>query len=179
MTDNQFNKAQEWFEDLRDQLLNIITEIDGNKFIKTSWNHKHDGGGTMSKIKGPIVEKGGVNVSTVSGKFNSEMQNKIPGAKTNPSYKATGISVVLHPMSPKIPSMHFNTRFLMTTEQWFGGGMDITPSLDFDKIDDYHNGLKIICEDYSPNKYYEFKKWCDEYFYLPHRKEPRLSLIHI
>ena len=133
MTDNQFNQAQEWFEDLRDQLLNIVTEIDGNEFIKTSWNHKHDGGGTMSKIKGPIVEKGGVNVSTVSGKFNSEMQNKIPGAKTNPSYKATGISVVLHPMSPKIPSMHFNTRFLMTTEQWFGGGMDITPALDFNK----------------------------------------------
>jgi len=173
MTDNQFNQSQEWFEDLRDQLLNIVTKIDGNEFIKTSWNHKHDGGGTMSKIKGPIVEKGGVNVSTVSGKFNSEMQNKIPGAKTNPSYKATGISVVLHPMSPKIPSMHFNTRFLMTTEQWFGGGMDITPSLNFDKIDDYHNGLKIICDEYSPNKYYEFKKWCDEYFYLPHRKEPR------
>jgi Coproporphyrinogen III oxidase len=156
MTDNQFNKAQEWFEDLRDQLLNIITEIDGNKFIKTSWNHKHDGGGTMSKIKGPVVEKGGVNISTVSGQFNNEMQNKIPGAKTNPSYKATGISVVLHPMSPKIPSMHFNTRFLMTTEQWFGGGMDITPALNFDKMDDYHNGFKIICEDYSPNKYYEF-----------------------
>ena len=134
------------------ELLNIVSEIDGNEFIKTSWNHKHDGGGTMSKIKGSVVEKGGVNISTVSGKFNSEMQNKIPGAKTNPNYKATGISVVLHPMSPKIPSMHFNTRFLMTTEQWFGGGMDITPALNFDKIDDYHNGLKIICDEYSPNK---------------------------
>ena len=74
---------------------------------------------------------------------------KFQELKTNPNYNATGISVVLHPMSPKIPSMHFNTRFLMTSEQWFGGGMDITPSLNFDKIDDYHNGLKIICDEYD------------------------------
>tara|TARA_Y100000996_G_C22501749_1_gene634712 strand:- start:106 stop:909 length:804 start_codon:yes stop_codon:yes gene_type:complete len=173
MTDNQFNQARDWFEDLRDQLLDTVSEIDGNEFIKTSWNHKHEGGGTMSKIKGPVIEKGGVNISSVSGKFSTKMQSKIPGAKTDPNYKATGISVVLHPMSPKIPSMHFNTRFLMTTERWFGGGMDITPALDFDKIEDYHNSLKIICDDYSLDKYSEFKKWCDDYFYLPHRKEPR------
>tara|TARA_Y100000768_G_scaffold372133_1_gene339517 strand:- start:118 stop:921 length:804 start_codon:yes stop_codon:yes gene_type:complete len=173
MTDNQFNQAKDWFEDLRNQLINTVTEIDGNEFVKTNWKHIHDGGGTMSKIQGPVVEKGGVNISTVSGELNNEMQNKIPGAKKDPKYKATGISVVLHPMSPKIPSMHFNTRFLMTAKKWFGGGMDITPALNFNKIDDYHNGLKFICDEYSPDKYSEFKKWCDDYFYLPHRKEPR------
>jgi len=173
MTDKQFNLAKDWFEDLRNQLTNIVAEIDGKKFVQTKWNHRHDGGGTMSKIKGSVIEKGGVNVSTVSGEFNNEMQNNIPGAKKDPKYKATGISVVLHPVSPKIPSMHFNTRFLMTSEKWFGGGMDITPCLDFKKIDDYHKGLKKLCNAYDPNKYSEFKKWCDDYFYLPHRNEPR------
>ena len=173
MSDKQFNLAKDWFEDLRNQLINIVSEIDGKEFAQTNWSHRHDGGGTMSKIKGPVIEKGGVNISTVYGEFNSEMQNKIPGAKKDPKYKATGISVVLHPVSPKIPSMHFNTRFLITSETWFGGGMDITPCLDFSKIDDYHNGLKKLCNKYHPNKYSEFKKWCDDYFYLPHRDESR------
>ena len=171
--DNQFDQAKNWFENLRNQLIKIISEIDGNEFINTNWDHRHEGGGTMAKIKGLVVEKGGVNISTVSGKFNSEMQNKIPGAKKDPQYKATGISVVLHPVSPKIPSMHFNTRFLMTTEKWFGGGMDITPCLDFKSLDSYHDGLEKICNGYDPKKYLEFKKWCDDYFYLPHRNEPR------
>ena len=153
MIDKQFNQAKDWFEDLRNQLINIVSEIDGKEFVQTNWNHRHEGGGTMSKIKGPVIEKGGVNISTVYGEFNSEMQNKIPGAKKDPKYKATGISVVLHPVSPKIPSMHFNTRFLMTSEKWFGSGMDITPCLDFKKIDDYHNSLKKICNEYDPNKY--------------------------
>ena len=173
MTEIKFDKAKDWFEDLRNQLINIVSEIDGSEFTKTNWNHKHEGGGTMAKIKGLVIEKGGVNVSTVSGKFSSEMQSKIPGAKKDPQYRATGISVVLHPVSPKIPSMHFNTRFLMTAEQWFGGGMDITPCLDFKPLENYHNGLKKICDKYDPEKYLEFKKWCDDYFYLPHRKEPR------
>ena len=101
------------------------------------------------------------------------MQDKIPGAKDNPNYKATGISVVLHPMSPKIPSMHFNTRYLMTTEQWFGGGMDITPCMELENLELYHQGLKKICDKYDSKKYSEYKKWCDDYFYLPHRKEAR------
>ena len=132
MTDHNFNVAKNWFEDLQNQLIKIITEIDGSDFIKTNWAHRHQGGGKMAKIKGSVVEKGGVNISSVSGKFSSQMQDKIPGAKDNPNYKATGISVVLHPVSPRIPSMHFNTRYLMTTEQWFGGGMDITPCMEFE-----------------------------------------------
>ena len=96
MTDNNYNKAKNWFEDLRNQLINMIVEIDGSDFIKTHWTHRHQGGGIMAKIKGSVIEKGGVNISSVSGKFNSQMQEKIPGAKDNPNYKATGISVVLH-----------------------------------------------------------------------------------
>ena len=146
MTDYNFNEAKNWFEDLQNQLIKIITEIDGSDFIKTNWTHRHQGGGTMAKIKGSVIEKGGVNISSVSGKFSSQMQDKILGAKDNPNYKATGISVVLHPMSPKIPSMHFNTRYLMTTEQWFGGGMDITPCMEFENLELYHQGLKKICD---------------------------------
>ena len=146
MTQHNFNEAKKWFEDLRNQLIKIIAEIDGNDFIKTKWSHRHQGGGTMAKIKGSVIEKGGVNISSVSGKFNSQMQDKIPGAKDNPKYNATGISVVLHPVSPRIPSMHFNTRYLMTTEQWFGGGMDITPCMEFENLELYHQGLKYICD---------------------------------
>ena len=173
MTDHNFNKAKNWFEDLRNQLIHIVSEIDGNDFIKTNWNHRHQGGGVMAKIKGSVIEKGGVNISTVSGKFNSQMQDRIPGAKDNPNYKATGISVVLHPLSPRIPSMHFNTRYLITSEKWFGGGMDITPCMEFENLEFYHQGLKKICDKYDKNKYSEYKKWCDDYFYLPHRKEAR------
>jgi len=173
MTEPNFNEARHWFEDLSNQLIKIITKIDSSDFIKTKWNHRHQGGGTMAKIKGSVVEKGGVNISSVSGKFSTQMQDKIPGAKDNPNYKATGISVVLHPMSPKIPSMHFNTRYLMTTEQWFGGGMDITPCMKFENLELYHQGLKKICDKHDSKKYSEYKKWCDDYFYLPHRKEAR------
>ena len=173
MTDQNFDKAKNWFENLRNQLIKTVSDIDGLEFAETKWKHRHEGGGTMAKIKGKVIEKGGINVSTVSGKFNAEMQARIPGTKTDPRYQATGISVVLHPLSPKIPSMHFNTRFLMTTENWFGGGMDITPCLEFNPLNEYHDGLKNICNKYNANKYKEFKKWCDDYFYLPHRNEPR------
>ena len=173
MTQYNFDEAKKWFEDLRNQLIKIIADIDDNDFVKTNWSHSHQGGGTMAKIKGSVIEKGGVNISSVSGKFNSQMQDKIPGAKDNPKYNATGISVVLHPVSPRIPSMHFNTRYLMTAEQWFGGGMDITPCMDFENLELYHGGLKNICDKYDPKKYFEYKKWCDDYFYLPHRNEPR------
>ena len=103
----------------------------------------------MSKIKGNIIEKGGVNISTVAGTFNENMREAIPGAKEDPNYNATGISVVLHPVSPKIPSMHFNTRFIKTTQEWFGGGMDITPCLIFEDEEKYHRGLEVLCNKYD------------------------------
>ena len=117
ISDPKFNTAKDWFEKLRDSLVETIQNIDEKEFEITHWDHKDEGGGIMSKIKGNIIEKGGVNISTVSGKFNENMQEMIPGAKDNPNYSATGISVVLHPVSPKIPSMHFNTRFIKTNQE--------------------------------------------------------------
>ena len=111
----------------------------------------------MSKIKGNIIEKGGVNISTVAGEFNEKMRESIPGAKEDPRYNATGISVVLHPISPKIPSMHFNTRFLKTSQEWFGGGIDITPALKFNKEDRYHSDLEKICNRYEYFFRYSYK----------------------
>ena len=169
----KFNTAKDWFEKLRDNLIETIETIDENKFEITNWNHKGEGGGKMSKIKGKIIEKGGVNISTVSGTFNETMRESVPGAKENPNYNATGISVVLHPVSPKIPSVHFNTRFIMTSHEWFGGGMDVTPCLIFDSEEKYHEGLENLCDKYDKDYYPKFKKWCDEYFYLKHRNEPR------
>tara|TARA_B100001029_G_C15003349_1_gene419532 strand:+ start:133 stop:939 length:807 start_codon:yes stop_codon:yes gene_type:complete len=173
MNDKNFNLAAEWFETLRNEIVQMIEEIDGKKFIIKEWEHLQGGGGKISKINGNIIEKGGVNISSVLGSFDKKMIDKIPGTKKNPSYKATGISVVLHPLSPKIPSMHFNTRFLKTQKQWFGGGMDITPCLPFQLEQEYHKSLQEMCDSFDKNYYDKYKKWCDEYFYLPHRKEPR------
>ena len=173
ISDPKFNTAREWFEKLRANLIDTIQEIDENKFEIIPWDHKSEGGGVMSKIKGNIIEKGGVNVSTVGGVFNEKMRDNIPGARENPNYNATGISVVLHPLSPKIPSMHFNTRFIKTSQEWFGGGMDITPSIQFLEEGNYHNGLEKVCNKYDKSYYPKYKKWCDEYFFLKHRNEAR------
>ena len=128
----------------------------------------------MGSIRGKIVEKGGVNISTVSGQFSEEMSLRIPGAKKDPQFWATGISVVIHPTSPLIPSMHFNSRFLKTSKTWFGGGIDITPAISFKKETEYfHSILDKACSKHSKTYYDEHKKWCDEYFFLKHRNEAR------
>ena len=173
MSSIKFNTAKEWFEKLRDQLINSLENLDTEKFIITEWEHKSQGGGKMSKLKSSIIEKGGVNTSSVSGKFNEDMVGKVPGTDNNPSYKATGISVVLHPSSPHIPSMHFNTRYLQTEKEWFGGGIDITPCLPYVDEKNYHLSLEKMCNKFNKSYYSEYKKWCDDYFYLPHRKESR------
>jgi coproporphyrinogen III oxidase len=173
MSSIKFNAAKEWFEKLRDQLINSLESIDTKKFIITEWDHKSEGGGKMSKLKSSIIEKGGVNISSVSGKFEESMVGKVPGTKGNLSYQATGISVVLHPNSPHIPSMHFNTRYLQTEKEWFGGGIDITPCLPYKDENNYHLLLKKMCNKFDKSYYPEYKKWCDDYFYLPHRKESR------
>ena len=173
MSSNNFKKAQEWFENLRDEIVNNIEKLEKNKFEVVLWNHSEKGGGKMSKISGKIIEKGGVNISTVGGQFKKEYADKIPGTKNSLYYNATGISVVLHPFSPQIPSMHFNTRYLETEKSWFGGGIDITPCLFFDYEKNFHTKLKNICDKYNNQYYDKFSKWCDEYFYLHHRKEPR------
>jgi len=173
MSNSNIIIAKEWFFKLREKIINKIENIETEKFIISEWKHQEEGGGTMSKIKGTVVEKGGVNISTVGGKFTESFSKKIPGTKNNSFYRATGISVVLHPCSPHIPSMHFNTRYLETGEKWFGGGMDMTPSLPFEEENDYHLKLKKVCDQHDKTYYPKFKKWCDEYFYLQHRNEPR------
>jgi len=173
MSSIKFDIAREWFEKLRNQLIISFENLDTQKFIITEWDHKSEGGGKMSKLKSSIIEKGGVNISSVSGRFKDSMIGKVPGTENDASYKATGISVVLHPNSPHIPSMHFNTRYLQTEQEWFGGGMDITPCLPFKDEINYHLLLERLCNKFDKSYYSKYKKWCEEYFYLPHRKESR------
>ena len=168
------DKAREWFENLRSKLISTIEVHENARFTEKKWEHSGRGGGLMSKIEGSLIEKGGVNISTVSGQFSEKMQKRVPGAEKDPSYWATGISVVLHPKNPNIPSMHFNTRYLSTTKNWFGGGIDITPCLDYTKETKiFHSDLKNMCDKYDNSYYPKYKKWCDQYFYLPHRNERR------
>ena len=122
---------------------------------------------------GKIFEKVGVNKSTVRGKFEKKFRSNILGAEKNGNYWASGISVVAHMRNPKIPAIHFNTRFIVTTKEWFGGGMDVTPSIkDLRETSLVHASLKKLCKRNKKN-YFKYKKWCDRYFYLPHRKEAR------
>jgi coproporphyrinogen III oxidase len=123
---------------------------------------------------GKIFEKVGVNFSKVYGKFPKQFQKNIPGAEKNPKFWASGISVVMHMRNPLIPAMHFNTRYICTTQEWFGGGMDVTPSkIDKNEKKEFHKILRNMCNRHNKSYYKKYKKWCDEYFYLPHRKEQR------
>ena len=169
-----FELHREWFENLRGLILNDLKSIENKSFTEIKWNHSQKGGGLMTKIKGDIIEKGGVNISTVGGEFSENMQNRIPGADKDPKYKATGISVVIHPKSPLIPSMHFNTRYIKTSSSWFGGGMDVTPSNDYENESKFfHSELKKLCDKHDEAYYKKYNEWCDKYFFLPHRNEPR------
>ena len=169
-----------WFRMLQDSICQKISDIEKNKveFKSTIWkkNHKKDEGGGEFKIleNGKVFDKVGVNFSKVYGKFPKQFQKNILGAKKNPSFWASGISVVMHMKNPLIPAMHFNTRYICTTQDWFGGGIDITPSKKDDKEKkEFHSILKNMCNRHNKNYYVKYKKWCDEYFYLPHREETR------
>ena len=147
-------------------------------FEKKNWKKskkKNEGGGTYFIINdGLVFDRVGVNFSEVSGKFDKKFRSQVFGAEKNPNYWASGISVVAHMKNPKIPSMHFNTRFISTTKNWFGGGMDSTPSIKNPKQRDlFHKKIKLMCNNHNKNYYPRYKKWCDNYFYLPHRKESR------
>tara|TARA_Y100000590_G_scaffold73904_1_gene81454 strand:+ start:6367 stop:7224 length:858 start_codon:yes stop_codon:yes gene_type:complete len=147
-------------------------------FKKTKWTKseiKNEGGGIYYTIRdGLIFDSVGVNYSEVSGKFHKRFRSQILGAKNNPNYWASGISVVAHMKNPKIPAMHFNTRFIVTSKNWFGGGMDATPStVDANEKKLFHSKIQLMCGKHNKNFYSKYKKWCDRYFYLPHRKETR------
>ena len=180
MINSNFRKkmADNWFEYLQSQICKEFEFLENNKFkfSKRKWkkDKKKEGGGTSYLLSGgKIFEKVGVNKSTVSGVFPKQFRSKILGAEKKGQYWASGISVVAHMRNPKIPALHFNTRFIVTTKEWFGGGLDATPSHnDNNEKKIIHEDLKKVCLQ-NKKKYEQYKKWCDQYFYLPHRKEPR------
>lgn len=169
-----------WFKTLQESFCDDIIKFEKNKtkFKSTNWrrNTKVDEGGGEYRILqgGKIFEKVGVNFSKVYGKFPKQFQKNILGANKDPRFWASGISVVMHMKNPLIPAMHFNTRYICTTQEWFGGGMDVTPSKkDLKEKREFHKILKNMCDRHNKSYYAKYKKWCDKYFYLPHRKESR------
>ena len=172
--------SRNWFKVLQEMICNEIESLEGksDKFISKNWvrnPNKDEGGGEYRILKnGKLFDKVGVNFSEVYGKFPKGFNKNIPGAKNNPNFWASGISVVMHMKNPHIPAMHFNTRYIYTTFGWFGGGIDMTPSIKDDNEKKwFHNELQKTCSRHNKNFYQKYKKWCDQYFYLPHRYEMR------
>ncbi len=180
----QRSRSQKWFQDLRNQICDIFEQIEKEyseqrsltpgTFKRKKWERAGGGGGEMSIMHGQVFEKVGVNISTVSGQFSEEFSKQIPGTEEDPTFFATGISLVAHMASPLVPAVHFNTRYIETTKSWFGGGGDLTPAYpDDEETAKFHAAFKDACDIHDPNYYPKFKKHCDEYFYLKHRQEPR------
>lgn len=184
------HKAQvmEWFAELRDRLCGRLEDIEQTatpnelneafapqSFERTSWERPGGGGGTMAVLRnGRVFEKAGVNVSSVHGEFSEEFRERMPGAKEDPRFWAAGVSVVIHPRSPLVPIAHMNTRMIVTTQGWFGGGGDLTPVFpQDDETARFHQAFKDACDTHDADLHPKYKKWCDEYFFLPHRNEAR------
>ncbi|MEZ0226965.1 MAG: oxygen-dependent coproporphyrinogen oxidase [Alphaproteobacteria bacterium] len=191
--DTRKETAAAWFASLRDQICATFEKIEdeltgthhdlpAGRFERKPWNRADSkdkdgslqGGGVMSIMRGRVFEKVGVNISTVYGTFSSEFRKNIPGAAETGEFWAGGISLVAHMRSPLVPAVHMNTRHIVTSKSWFGGGADLTPMYPDDKdTADFHAALKKACDAHDAAYYPKFKKWCDDYFFLPHRNEPR------
>ena len=180
-------RASDWFAALRDRVCAEFEAIEdelatgphkdlaAGRFQRTAWQRgEAGGGGVMSIMRGRVFEKVGVNISVVEGSFEPAFAKQINGADQDPRFWAAGISLVAHMRSPKVPAVHMNTRMIVTQKSWFGGGADLTPMVPVAAdTDDFHAALKAACDAHDPDYYPRFKKWCDDYFYLPHRQEPR------
>ncbi|MGE4480618.1 oxygen-dependent coproporphyrinogen oxidase [Acidocella sp.] len=177
-------EASAWFATLRDRICASLEELEQmagpnpGRFVRTAWDRPGGGGGEMSVLRGQLFEKAGVNISVVKGTFTAEFAAKIPGTEAGAAFWAAGISLVIHPRSPKVPAVHMNTRMIVTAKGWFGGGGDLTPMQPGtpQATQDaalFHAAYKAACDKHDPGYYEKFKKWCDEYFFLPHRGEPR------
>lgn len=178
-------RASAWFRELRDaicaeferietELTGTFSELPAGKFERKLWEREGGGGGEMSLMKGRVFEKVGVNISTVHGEFSPEFRKQIPGAAEDPRFWASGISLVAHMRSPLVPAVHMNTRFICTTKQWFGGGGDLNPMYPVDAdTADFHATFKAACDGFRAGAYDEYKAWCDDYFFIKHRNEPR------